>query len=118
MPKVGQMKNKLVPCRGDIFWVKLDPTIGAEINKTRPCLVVSNDQGNKASRSIIVAPITSTVTKIYPFEVEIELKQKCKILLRQLRAIDKIRLADYITTLDYETMTQIDVALRLVLDLD
>jgi mRNA interferase MazF len=66
--------------RGEIYWVKLDPTFGKEINKTRPCVVISNDRQNEYSPLIIVVPITSDLEKIYPFEVVIELgsaKAKC-----------------------------------------
>jgi len=55
--------------RGEIYWVKLDPTFGKEINKTRPCVVISNDRQNEYSPLIIVVPITSDLEKVYPFEV-------------------------------------------------
>jgi len=57
--------------RGDIFLVNFDPTVGAEAKKTRPAVVVSNDINNAHSPIISIAPITSNVTKVYSFEVEI-----------------------------------------------
>lgn len=84
---------KRYPMRGDIYWVNLDPTIGSEINKTRPVIIVSNNTGNAVSQRVIVAPITSNLTKLFPFEVAVQIGQKKgKILLDQIRTIDKIRL--------------------------
>lgn len=102
------------PKRGEIYWVKLDPTLGTEINKTRPALVVSNDAGNKNSKRIIIAPITSTLLTLHPFQVKIEIKtNSCKVLLNQVRTIDKLRLGKYILTLNKETMNQVDIALKI-----
>lgn len=110
-------KNRLCK-RGEILWVKFDPTVGSEINKTRPALIVSNDYGNATSKRVIVALITSSLTKIYPFEVEIKIKSNsCKIMLDQIRAVDKVRLGNKITTLDFETMIEVDKALKISLAL-
>lgn len=106
------------PKRGEIYWVNLDPTIGSEINKVRPALVVSNDSGNEYSQRIIVAPITSSVKKVYPFEVKVEVASKeGKVLLDQLRSIDKQRLSKKLSVLDYETMQLVNKALKITLDL-
>lgn len=78
--------------RGEVYWVNLDPTIGSEINKTRPALVVSPDDLNAALPRVIIAPLTS---KGQPLgcrpEVEFQGKS-ARILLDQLRAVDKRRL--------------------------
>ncbi|WP_203249632.1 MULTISPECIES: type II toxin-antitoxin system PemK/MazF family toxin [Cysteiniphilum] len=55
--------------RGEIYFMNLDPTVGQEIRKTRPVVIVSNNANNKVSATITVIPITSNVTKVYPFEV-------------------------------------------------
>lgn len=111
--------NKNFPQRGDVFWVKLDPTVGSEIAKTRPCVVISNNAGNEVSSRVIVAPITSSTKRVLPFEVPIILSDKTgKITLDQIRAIDKTRLSAKISRLDSETMDQVDEALKLVLALD
>lgn len=61
-----------VPRRGEIYWVNLDPTVGSEIAKTRPALIISNDIGNQYADRVIVAPISSgSVKKVYPFEVRL-----------------------------------------------
>jgi mRNA interferase MazF len=55
--------------KGDIFWADLNPTIGSEISKTRPVLIVSNAINNQYAATISILPITSTTGKVYPFEV-------------------------------------------------
>jgi len=78
---------------GEIYWIKLDPTIGKEINKTCPGLIISNNQQNEYSPLIIIIPVTSDLERIYPFEVVINLKEsKGKILTNQVRSLDKSRL--------------------------
>lgn len=107
------------PKRGDVFWIDLNPTRGTEINKKRPCLIVSNDSANEASSRIIVAPITSQVTRLFPFEVKINIKgNDSKILLDQIRSIDKIRLlGKRICHLELQTMLLVDKALKISLAL-
>lgn len=106
------------PKRGDIYWVDLDPTVGSEIKKTRPGLIISNDDNNELSDRVIIAPITSTVRKIYPFEVQIELEEKPrKILLDQLRCVDKLRLRKKISSLNFMIMQQVDEAIKISLAL-
>lgn len=79
--------------RGEVYWVNLDPTVGTEIKKTRPALVVSPDDMNEVLPRVIVAPLTS---KGQPLgcrpEITLDGKQ-ARILLDQLRCVDKLRLA-------------------------
>ncbi|HAF02042.1 MAG TPA: growth inhibitor PemK [Methylophilaceae bacterium] len=80
--------------RGDVYWVNLDPTIGTEIRKTRPALVISPDDMNAVLPRIIVAPLTS---KGQPLgcRPEVEFNGKpSRVLLDQIRCIDKQRLGD------------------------
>ncbi len=110
---------KQIPKRGQVYWTNLDPTIGSEIKKTRPALVISNDIANAYSNCIIVAPITSSATKLFPFEVEIEINsKKGKILLDQIRSIDKIRLGKLITQLEEKIMHKVNEALKISLSLE
>ena len=109
--------------RGDVFWVNFDPTVGAEAQKTRPALVVSNDINNTHSLIVSIAPITSNVTKIYSFEVEVPartggLKTRSKVMVNQTRAVDKLRLIKRLGHLPAELMEQTDRALKLHYDLD
>ncbi len=79
--------------RGEVYWVNLDPTVGTEIRKTRPALVVSPDDMNEALPRVIVAPLTSKGQRL-GCRPEVRFKGKrARILLDQLRAIDKARLA-------------------------
>jgi mRNA interferase MazF len=107
------------PKRGDVYWVRLDPTDGKEINKTRPCLIISSDIANR-SELIIVAPITSNVERVFSkIEVKINLDGKPgKVIPRQMRSIDRTkRLTKKIGTLSLEEMGLVDDAIRLILDL-
>jgi mRNA interferase MazF len=109
--------------RGDVFWVNFDPTVGAEAQKIRPALVVSNDINNTHSPIVSIAPITSNVTKIYSFEVEVPartggLKTRSKVMVNQSRAVDKLRLIKRLGHLPAEFMEQTDRALKLHYDLD
>lgn len=109
---------KKFPIRGEIYWVNLDPTIGSEIKKTRPAIIISNNAGNEVSGRVIIAPITSSIAKLFPFEVAITLKnKKGKILLDQIRTIDKIRLGSKIGSCEKSTLKSIDEALKIVLEL-
>ena len=105
--------------RGEIYWVKLDPTFGKEINKTRPCVVISNDRQNEYSPLIIVVSITSDLEKIYPFEVVIELGLgKGKVLTDQVRSLDKKRLGDRIGQINELIMTEISEKMKRVMALE
>jgi len=78
--------------RFEIYLVNLDPTIGSEINKTRPAVIISPDEMNDSLRTIIIAPMTTTV-KGYPSRIAISFDSKIgEIALDQIRSIDKRRL--------------------------
>ena len=108
--------------RGDILLVNFDPTIGAEVRKIRPAVVVSNDINNIHSPIISIAPIRSSISRIFSFEVEIPagtagLKVRSKILVNQSRAVDKIRLFKKLGHLPIDILVKIDRALKLHYDL-
>ena len=78
--------------RFDVFLVSLDPTIGSEIQKTRPCLVVSPDESNRHIATVIIAPMTSQ-GRPYPTRIVCQFQGKTgQIVLDQLRTVDKSRL--------------------------
>lgn len=82
----------MVANRFDIFVVSLDPTKGSEIKKTRPCVVISPDEMNRNIRTVIIAPMTSSIRK-YPSRVSIEFQgKKGQVVLDQIRTVDKSRL--------------------------
>lgn len=97
--RVGMVKPKQPIRRGDVFWVNLDPTVGTEIRKTRPALIVSANDMNEALPRVIVAPITS---KGQPLgcrpEVSLE-GRAARILLDQIRCIDKSRILGRISSI-------------------
>ncbi|MDY0298094.1 MAG: type II toxin-antitoxin system PemK/MazF family toxin [Acidobacteriota bacterium] len=86
--------------RFDVYLVNLDPTVGSEIRKTRPCLVISPDEMNSHIRTVIVAPMT-TVERDYPTRVICTFQQKKgRIVLDQIRTIDKARLVRKLGTIN------------------
>jgi mRNA interferase MazF len=90
--------------RGDIWLAALDPTIGSEIQKTRPCLIVSPDEMNAHLRTAIVAPMT-TGSHPAPFRIAVRFKGKSGLILAdQLRALDTQRLVKRIGKLDAVTL--------------
>ena len=104
------------PRRGDIFWVRLDPTRGTEIRKTRPAVVISNDSCNKYSARVIVIPITSNVESLYPGEALIEIQgSPARVLGDQMRSLDKSRLGSRIGTLSPADLTAVEEAILITL---
>jgi len=113
--------RKIVPRRGDIFVVSFDPTLGAEIQRTRPALIVQNDVANRFSPITIVAAITSQFdAKLYPTEVLIKapqggLERDSVVLLNQIRSIDRQRFVRRLGRISAETMRDVDRALAISL---
>jgi len=107
--------------RGDVFWGNFDPTIGAEIRKTRPCVIVSNNIANELSPLVTVIPLTSQkLNRIYPHEVLVENNPKlknAKIKVNQIRTFDKRRIGKFMSHLSDSTMKKVDTALALHLGL-
>lgn len=79
---------------GEIYYANLSPTVGSETDKRRPVLIVSNDANNRAAKTVTVLPITSNVSRVYPFEVKLEsqdsgLPKPSKVQAQQIRTISK-----------------------------
>ncbi|HSJ23178.1 MAG TPA: type II toxin-antitoxin system PemK/MazF family toxin [Longimicrobiales bacterium] len=82
----------MVVSRFDVFLVNLDPTVGSDIRKTRPCVVISPDEMNRFIRTVIVAPLTSKGRR-YPTRVDCRFDKKDgQVVLDQIRTVDKARL--------------------------
>ena len=97
----------MVVKRFDVYLVNLDPTVGSEIKKTRPCLIVSPDEMNRNIRTLIIALMTSG-QKDYPTRVSCTFRKKQgQIVLDQIRTIDKARLIKKLGTID--SSAQLDV---------
>lgn len=78
--------------QNEIYWVKLDPTVGSETRKTRPAVVISPDEPNKYLSTVLIAPLTSSIRK-FPMRVDVVLHgKKGQIALDQTRCIDKTRI--------------------------
>ena len=108
--------------RGDVFLVNFDPTLGAEAKKTRPGVVVSNNINNAHSPIISISPISSNISRVYSFEVEIPaktggLRTHSKIMINQTRAVDRIRFMKKLGRLPEQIMDEVDEALKLHYDL-
>ena len=89
--------------RFEIYWVNLDPTVGREMQKTRPAVVISPNEVNNSLGTILVAPVTSN-RRNFPTRIAFELNENENyIALDQIRAVDKIRLSKKISTLNRET---------------
>ncbi|MBI3589860.1 MAG: type II toxin-antitoxin system PemK/MazF family toxin [Candidatus Melainabacteria bacterium] len=106
------------PKRGEIWVVNLDPTIGKEIKKTRPCLIMQSDLINESLRTTMVAPITSTIKENWPFAVVLEkgdggLKHKSMALFNQIKTTDISRFTKKLGKISNEKMKQAESALLL-----
>jgi mRNA interferase MazF len=107
------------PKRGEVYLVNFDPTVGAEIKKTRPALIIQNDIGNQYSPITIVAAITSKFDeKLYPTEVFISppeggMRVPSIVALNQIRSVDRKRLTQRLGALKPETMERVDQALKI-----
>jgi mRNA interferase MazF len=110
--------------RGDIYYVDLHPAVGSEMDKRRPVLIVSNNINNKAATTLTILPITSNVSRIYPFEVLLNpevsgLTKASKVQAQQIRTISKQRIiGEVIGSLNEKIMLLIDAALKLHLGLN
>ncbi len=112
------------PRRGEIYLVAFDPTVGHEIQKTRPALIIQNDVSNEHSPITIVAAISSHFgTSPRPREVPLPtggrsgLKQPSAVILNQIRSIDRLRLEKRLGAVDAATMRKVDDALKISLGL-
>lgn len=110
--------------RGNIYLADLNPTIGSEVNKKRPIVIISNNISNIYSEVITVIPITSNISKVYPFEALIKsnsvsgLSQDSKAQCQQIRTISKTRIIKpLLGKISVDEMEQIEMALKLHLNL-
>jgi mRNA interferase MazF len=97
----------MVVNRFEVYLVNLDPTMGSEIRKTRPCLIVSPDEMNHNVRTVIVAPL-STGGRSYPTRVPCRFKKKRgQVVLDQIRTVDQVRLVKRLGRLDPKTSFEV-----------
>lgn len=110
--------------RGEVYYADLGPTVGSEVSKRRPVLIVSNDINNRVSSTITILPLTSNVDRVYPFEVLLEsadsgLPKPSKAQAQQVRTISKERIvSELVGCLNEGLMISINAALKLHLALE
>lgn len=109
--------------RGDVYLVDFEPSIGAEIKKVRPALIISCNEANRHLKTVMVIPFTSNISNIYPFEVlitknESGLDQDSKLKIPQMRAIDRSRLKKFIGALPEEKLNLVEKAIKLHLAME
>ncbi|OFV94623.1 MAG: PemK family transcriptional regulator [Acidobacteria bacterium RIFCSPLOWO2_02_FULL_61_28] len=120
---MAERRTVAFPKRGEIYLVSFDPTVGAEIRKTRPALVLQNNVANRHSPVTIVAAITSRFEEpLYPTEVllpagEGGLEVDSVVLLNQVRTVDRLRLIERLGMLKPETLKRVNQALRISMGL-
>lgn len=109
--------------RGEIYYADLNPTVGSEISKKRPVLIISNNSNNTYSETVTVIPITSNINKVFPFEVLLlkthsGLQKDSKAQCHQIRTISKTRITDkMIGFVQKNEVRAVEEALKLHLDL-
>jgi mRNA interferase MazF len=99
--------------RGDIWWVQFEPSIGSEIHKTRPAVIVSNDKANQYLARVVVVPLTSNVSRIYPGEALVSVNGiQNKAMSDQIMSADKSRLQNKIGVLSKDDMLVLESAMK------
>ena len=102
----------MVMKRFDVYLMNLDPTIGSEIRKTRPCLIISPDEMNRHIKTVIIAPMTSA-GKDYPSRVPCNFRKKQgQIVLDQIRTLDKSRLIKKLGSIDSKAQLEVIATLQ------
>ena len=104
--------------RGEVWWVEFDPSVGSEVRKTRPAVIVSNDAANRNLARVVVIPLTSNTGRQYPGEAVVSVNgQTSKAMADQIMAADKARLKTQLGKLDKTDMQAVEDAIRVHLSL-
>ena len=104
--------------RGEVWWVKFDPSIGGEIRKRRPAVIISNDAANEHLNRVQVVPLTSKVGRVYPSEAVVTVGGKRnKAMADQLTTVSKLRLVDQGGRLTNADMRKVERAVKVQLGL-
>jgi len=99
--------------RGEVWWVNFSPSIGGEIKKTRPAVILSNDISNKYLNRVQVVPLTSKAGKLYPSEALVTISgRKSKAMADQITTVSKLRLINSMGSLSDSDLTAIESAIR------
>jgi mRNA interferase MazF len=104
--------------RGEVWWVEFDPSLGSEIRKTRPAVIVSNDAANRNLHCVIAMPLTSNTDRVYPGEAIVTVDgRQSKAMADQIMAADKQRLKSQLGSLSRADMVAVEDAIKLHLGL-
>ena len=106
-----------MPQRGEVWWVRLDPTLGSEIGKTRPCLVITSNIANQHRRTVVVIPLSSSPQAGPPLLVPVECGgRRVVAVVDQIRAVAKERLHEKLGVLSDTDLAAVEDGLRQVLE--
>lgn len=104
--------------RGEVWWVDFDPSLGGEIRKTRPAVIVSNDASNRSLNRLQVLPVTSKISRVYPCEAVIDLNgESRKAMADQIATVSKLRVKSKLGNINQADMLAIERVIRLQLGL-
>ena len=104
--------------RGEIYWVTLDPTIGGEIRKTRPAIILSNNAANRTLNRVVMVSLTTNAGRLFPGEALVDVRgQQQKALASQLGTVSKERVGSYVDYLSQADIEELGKAVAFQLDL-